>query len=40
MEILVQEILDYLEYYIFIFDNKNFQVSYVDQYSLCNWDME
>ncbi|NET39288.1 MAG: DUF2723 domain-containing protein, partial [Cyanothece sp. SIO1E1] len=40
MEILAQETLDYLEYYTSILDNKNFQASYADQYSLRNRDME
>lgn len=40
MEILAQETLDYLEFYTSLLDNKNFQASYADQYSLRNRDME
>ncbi len=40
MEILASETLDYLEYYSSIIDNKNFQASFGDQYSLRNRDME
>lgn len=40
MEILASETLDYLEYYSSIIDNKNFQTSFGDQYSLRNRDME
>ena len=39
MEILAQETLDYLEYFTSIIDDKNFQASFGDQYSLRNRDM-